>query len=103
MLASLINSSTQFSLTVVWYLPRNVTLTSYARFAYHVFEKYSSGGILHRIYKNYVLSAHSFSLHFKRPAHEQIGYYRIVPSKRPWALAAHARIIMGGRLHGGAL
>ncbi len=29
--------------------------------------------------------------------------YRIVPSKRPWALAAHARKIMGGRLLGGAL
>ena len=29
--------------------------------------------------------------------------YRIVPSKRPWALVAHARKIMGGRLHGGAL
>jgi hypothetical protein len=32
-----------------------------------------------------------------------IGMYRIVPSKRPWALVAHARKIMGGRLHGGAL
>jgi len=29
--------------------------------------------------------------------------YRIVPSKRPWALAAHARKIMGWHLHGGAL